>query len=309
MVRLLLRRSLATRSNITIRPVTVQCSTRNTSTSALYGISALSNRHETQHFYKLSRLPLMEHSPTLKLIHTSEVAPGASPATSSSLPVDSSMKQESDVPEQTKQEGHTLEQMMSQRAKQVRGSIEVWNEKAVSAGRAVISDYGREIKGLNKLLDLQNTMVVNLKQQLVDERTHNERKQYETARYGYHSHNGQPLTKDEHDTKTSRRNIEIWAKIFLYLIACGVAVAVGFKAGAQTMAVTREHKVVAQGAESSSENSKANDEVESKDTVDRIVQGILDTSHAANLAEQQRMLAEQQQKLDRSWTSLLWKKQ
>jgi hypothetical protein len=261
----------------------------------------------------------MEHSPTLKLIHTSEVAPGASSATSSSLPVDSSMKQESDMSEQTrqgsdapekmKQEGDTLEQMMSQRVKRVRGSIEVWNEKAVSAGRAVISDYRKEIKGLNKLLDLQNTMVVDLKQQLVDERTHNERRQYETARYGYHSHNRQLLSKNEHDTKTSRRNIDNWVKMFLYLIACGVAVAVGFKAGAQTMVATNEHKVVAQGVESSSENPKAKDEVDSKDTVDRIVQGILDTSHAANLAEQQRMLAEQQQKLDRSWTSLLWKKQ
>jgi hypothetical protein len=58
---------------------------RKTSTSALYGMSALSNRNETQYFSKLSRLPLMEHSPTLKLIHTSEVQLGAPSTPAGSL--------------------------------------------------------------------------------------------------------------------------------------------------------------------------------------------------------------------------------
>jgi 5-bromo-4-chloroindolyl phosphate hydrolysis protein len=49
-------------------------------------MSALSNRNETQYFSKLSRLPLMEHSPTLKLIHTSEVQFGASSTPAGGLP-------------------------------------------------------------------------------------------------------------------------------------------------------------------------------------------------------------------------------
>lgn len=64
--------------------VAVYVPSRRASTSVLYGISALSNRHETQYFSKLSRLPLMEHSPTLKLIHTGEVQRGNSSTLSSS---------------------------------------------------------------------------------------------------------------------------------------------------------------------------------------------------------------------------------
>jgi hypothetical protein len=67
---------------------------RKTSTSALYGMSALSNRNETQYFSKLSRLPLMEHSPTLKLIHTSEVQLGAPSTPAGSLSNDSIRSQQ-----------------------------------------------------------------------------------------------------------------------------------------------------------------------------------------------------------------------
>jgi hypothetical protein len=77
-------RALATRRSSIPRSAAFVTS-RNTSTSALYGMSALSNRNETQYFSKLSRLPLMEHSPTLKLIHTSEVQLGVSSTPAGSL--------------------------------------------------------------------------------------------------------------------------------------------------------------------------------------------------------------------------------
>ncbi|CAK4032904.1 Hypothetical predicted protein [Lecanosticta acicola] len=43
--------------------------------SLLFALGALSNSRETQHFNKISRLDRTEHSPSLKLIKTSEVDP------------------------------------------------------------------------------------------------------------------------------------------------------------------------------------------------------------------------------------------
>ena len=80
-----LRALLTTRSGHVTRSAVSSVSSRHASTAALLGMVALSNRHETQYFSRLSRLPLMEHSPTLKLIHTSEVqaaGPNAQPDSS-----------------------------------------------------------------------------------------------------------------------------------------------------------------------------------------------------------------------------------
>jgi hypothetical protein len=72
-----LRALLTTRSGYVTRSAASYVSSRHACTAVLLGVSALSNRHETQYLSRLPHLPLMEHSPTLRLIHTSEVLAAA----------------------------------------------------------------------------------------------------------------------------------------------------------------------------------------------------------------------------------------
>ncbi|WPH01385.1 Hypothetical protein R9X50_00423000 [Acrodontium crateriforme] len=56
-------------------PTKLPAQTQRRHASVLFALAALSNSRETQHFNKITRLPRTEHSPTLKLIETSEVKP------------------------------------------------------------------------------------------------------------------------------------------------------------------------------------------------------------------------------------------
>lgn len=79
-------RAVVTRKPIIVRSMGVyHSSCRQTSNRTQYGVTALSNRNETQYFKRLSNLPLVEHSTTLKLIQTRE-AYAASFSTSSTDP-------------------------------------------------------------------------------------------------------------------------------------------------------------------------------------------------------------------------------
>lgn len=123
----------------------VHIPSRHASTGVLlYGISALSNRHETQYFSKLSRLPLMEHSPTLKLIHTSEVQPGAS----SVLPLSSQsgISQENEHEELEQKESRV--QRQTGEPSDEPGHKQIPNNGVSSVGRSALS-YKSEIAHLH----------------------------------------------------------------------------------------------------------------------------------------------------------------
>lgn len=64
---------LATRSDHVMISAVSYILSHYASSLALLGMSSLSNWRETQHLSRFSRLPPIEHSPTLQLIHTSEV--------------------------------------------------------------------------------------------------------------------------------------------------------------------------------------------------------------------------------------------
>ena len=270
-----LRRSLAARPNIVSRSAAVKITSRNTSTSALYGISALSDRHETQHFHKLSRLPLMEHSPTLKLIHTSEVAPGASSAPSS-LVDKSSEQQENGAQVQAKQAED----------KPAEVSKKLWDDQAVSAGRAILSNYRKEIKGLSKQLYKQKAKVVELERIAENrpeelQRVVKMRNGHSFALHGFHPRTGRPLSKKEYDDMASDKT----GGIMLSLVFITIAFFVGLWKGRADAAAPS--KITSSGSKAQP-TSKA----------DKTVGGSDGMGSGA-----------QSGTLDNSWSSLLWKKQ
>jgi hypothetical protein len=115
-------------------------------------MSALSNRHETQYFSRLSRLPLMEHSPTLKLIHTSEVQ-----ATAPNTQPDNSVA-ESTEPKEFEQAKAKDEQSQKSRLT-TKSSSKVPEEDATAAGRAIILGYEREIEEHKKTMTTSRVRV------------------------------------------------------------------------------------------------------------------------------------------------------
>lgn len=287
MATFLLRHSLAARSGIITRSATVKTTSRNTSTSALYGISALSDRHETQHFHKLSRLPLMEHSPTLKLIHTSEVAPGVASEPSSSLHVRSSEQEENRTQVQIKEEEEALGQ---KDGKPVEGPRKIWDDEAVSAGRAILSNYRKEIKGLSNQLHKQKTKVAELERIAENrpeelQRIVKMRNGHTWTSHGFHPWTGRPLSKEEYDRRASDK----MAGTVFSLIFIVIAFFVGRRTG-------RAHAASPSDVRSGSSNAK--DEAKPESKVARIVDGS-DGIEADT----------QTGKLDSSWTTLLWKKQ
>lgn len=284
MATFILRRSLAARPNIASRSTAVNMSFRHTSTSALYSVSALSDRHETQHFHKLSRLPLMEHSPTLKLIHTSEVAPGASSALSSSLLVNKrSEQQENGAQVQTKQEEITAGEV---EGKSTEVSKKLWDDQAVSTGRAILSNYRKEIKGLSKQLYKQKAKAVELEQIAENrpeelQRVVNMRNGHSFALHGVHPRTGRPLTRKEYDELASGKT----GGILLSLIFIVTAFFVGLRAGRTDAAAPSR---ITSGGSNIQPKSKAD-----------VIGGGSD--HMGSGA--------QSGVLDNSWGSLLWKKQ
>lgn len=147
----------------------------------------------------------MEHCPTLKLIHTSEVAPGATSESPSSLLVKSSERQENEAQVQTKEGVKALGQAESE---PVEGSRNIWDDEAVSAGRAILSNYRRYIKGLSKQLRKQNTKVAEL--ELIAENRPEELQRVVKMQNGhtstscrFHPRTGLPLSEKEYDRQAN----------------------------------------------------------------------------------------------------------
>lgn len=197
----LVRHAFATHRYAISRSVAtnVHIPSRQASTGVLlYGISALSNRHETQYFSKLSRLPLMEHSPTLKLIHTSEVQPGA-PSTlsrSSQSGTPQEMEREKFEPRKSDAERRTGELSGGQVDEQVP------DDKASPVSRGALShrdkaSYKREIAQLHKSLTRRKENELRLEALI---------KRHENLHLA-----DKPLTKTENSSSRATRAVVIMA--------------------------------------------------------------------------------------------------
>jgi hypothetical protein len=153
MARNALSRALAAR-HIILPRAAAYVSSRSTSTSAMYGMLALSNRNETQYFSKLSRLPLMEHSPTLKLLYTSEVEVGSSSALASSLSAKS----------QQQQVDGSIGQPRIPMPQELRNETEAspWAEHRREVARLDFRSYTWEIERLQSRLRLRSSVLARL---------------------------------------------------------------------------------------------------------------------------------------------------
>jgi hypothetical protein len=298
MASFLFRRSLATRASTTHRVVVIQSSTRNTSTSAAYGISALSNRHETQHFHRLSRLPLMEHSPTLKLIHTSEVAAGAPSAPFSSSTIDSSARQE----DQPMQDGSAWERT---NMKPIQGPREVKNERDLSS---VVEEYRKEIQGLNKRLDSHTLKLVEL-QQIVEKRTEHGKSESDAP-----SGTGRHRSKEEDDERGPISYVAEYVAYFLTGVGCyllGRYQAESIYHEKEYYERQKEQRNSAPAPLKDYEDLEFKNKAQIRVTVERIIDGVSDKNHHANAGTEQSDATESESQLaepDRSWSSLFWRK-
>jgi hypothetical protein len=296
MASFLLRRSLATRMSTSHRAATVQISTRNTSTSATYGISALSNRHETQHFHRLSRLPLMEHSPTLKLIHSSEVAPGASSAAFSSSSV---LGRHEDQQEDSTPEQANLKPM--QRLKDIK------NEKDLSS---VVAEYRKEIHSLNKRLDRHTTKLAEL-QQIVEKRTEDIDSESKLLPV-----TGGPRSKED-DEGGFPYLTEALSTIVLLIITFAALYQSGKNQGEAIYYKSlyhgqqQERNNAAPAPLNDCEYVEFENKAQIRVTVERIIDGVSDKNPHANTGTEQSDATDSDTQLgkpDRSWSSLVWKK-
>jgi len=135
--------------------------------SPLFMLSALSNSRETQHFNKLSRLSRVEHSPSLKLIQTSEVDPYPLPT----------------PPQPTGPPAVPANSRMHSRTSPAR----VWDKKALQAGRTILADGARRVLRLERALERAKRREVMRSTVLKDDRAmwqreaHNLRREVRTA--------------------------------------------------------------------------------------------------------------------------------
>nr|OQO18691.1 hypothetical protein B0A51_14564 [Rachicladosporium sp. CCFEE 5018] len=104
-------------------------SRRHASTNPFFALSSLSNSRETQHFNKITKLSRIEHSPTLKLIQSSEVDP---------FP----------LPEPLKRKAILTLRVEPGRDTSTRSTA--LDKKAVAVGKAVLSQQARRMPYLQR---------------------------------------------------------------------------------------------------------------------------------------------------------------
>ena len=277
----------------------------------MYGISALSNRHETQHFHRLSRLPLMEHSPTLKLIHTGEVAPGASSAPLSNLSAD---PLEDERRGQEKQESSASERT---NLRLVQGSKDIRDDEALSA---LIAKYTKEVQGLDERLNWHTTRLVEL-QQIVDKRASGIKDQPRTP-----SGSERPPPRKEEDERGAS-----WLTEALLMLLLGVSSFFAGKYQAEASIAEKRYQdlqeerdraasipagsfedlSVEDKVQTNSAVESVEDKVQTNLTVERIIDGADKAYNGATVVQQSdAMEPDIHLKTPvRSWASLLWKKQ
>ncbi|KAK4615570.1 hypothetical protein CLAFUW4_10605 [Fulvia fulva] len=97
--------------------------------SILFALGALSNSRETQHFNNISRLDRVEHSPTLKLIKTSEIDP---------YPLPTPPQPAAPLP---------------RHGSRATSAAAIWDSKALQAGRAILSDNARHLSRMARTIE------------------------------------------------------------------------------------------------------------------------------------------------------------
>ncbi|KXT14576.1 hypothetical protein AC579_9119 [Pseudocercospora musae] len=112
-------------------------STSPSQASVLFALGALSNSRETQHFNKISRLDRVEHSPSLKLIQTSEIDQFPCPTPDKPLPQIAPWRS---INAHVDAAGHSH-------------NSKIWDNKALAAGRAVLADVARERSRMRRVLE------------------------------------------------------------------------------------------------------------------------------------------------------------
>ena len=165
-------------------------------------------------------------------------------------------------------------------------SKKLWDDQAVSVGRAILSNYRKEIKGLSKQLYKQKAKVVELERIAENQpeelqRVVKMRNGHSFALHGFHPKTARPLTGKEYDDLASGKT----GGILLSLGFIAIAFFVGLQKGRADAAAP-------------SRITLGGSNVQPKSKADKVVGG----SDGMGSGLQSGVL-------DNSWSSLLWKKQ
>ena len=247
----------------------------------------------------------MEHSPTLKLIHSSEVAPGASSASFSSSSVVSSERKEDHSLGHLKQEASATERPSRKRmesSKITRDEKTLWS---------VIAEYKKEISGLNKRLDGHTIKLAEL-QHIVE-------KQMEDAKSEPKLSSGIGSSRSKEEDDEQRFN---WTEAVTTTVLLIITFAALYQSG-KNQGEAIYYKSLYHGQQQERNNSASappnnieylncENKAQIRVTVERIIDGVPDrVSHVNNDTQQSNASESDTQlgKSDRSWSSLVWKKQ
>jgi hypothetical protein len=245
----------------------------------------------------------MEHSPTLKLIHTSEVAPGAPSAPFSSSSIDSSARQE----DQLMLDGNGLEPA---NMRPTQRSRDIKNEKDMPS---VVAEYRKEIQGLNKRLDSHTLKLAEL-QQIVEKHTEDAESQSKLPSDNGHS----PPKEEDHG------HAWCWTEVVSTIVLMIVAFAAIYQSG-KYQGEAEYYKALYERQQRERNNSAVSAPAPLKDfedlefknkaqirvTVERIIDGVPVKNSHANADTEQSDATESEPQLakpNRSWSSLFWKK-
>jgi hypothetical protein len=250
----------------------------------------------------------MEHSPTLKLIHTSEVAPGAPSASFSSSSIDATKWQEDHALRDPKQEDRALGQA---ELKGMQGSKDGEDKETLPA---VVVEYRKEIQGLNKRLDLHTARLAEL-QKLVEKRAENSEGEPELS-----SNHRRSSSKEE---QNERGPISYLAEVVVYFLTGAACYFVG-RYQAENIYLEKEYSERRKERSNPApvplntcEHLNCEKKAEIRVTIERIIDGVHDEvvpdkNFHPGIDTQQSDATEldtQSGKPGRSWSSFFWKKQ
>lgn len=115
-------------------------STSRSQASILFALQALSNSRETQHFNKISRLNRVEHSPSLKLIETSEVNPYVPAKQLTSQEIEPAVRIERASKVEKTGEAQKVE------SRRHRDAHSIPSSRALALGQSVLHSHARSIR-------------------------------------------------------------------------------------------------------------------------------------------------------------------
>lgn len=245
----------------------------------------------------------MEHSPTLKLIHTSEVAPGAPSAPFSSSSIDPLARQDDQL-----MQDESVPQRANMRPTQ--GSRDLKNERGLSS---VVAEYRKEIQGLNKRLDSHTLKLAEL-EKFLEKRNEDAKSDSKLPPGTGHS----PSNEEDHGHGWC------WTEVVSTIVLMIVAFTAIYQSG-KYQGEAEYYKAMYEGQQRERSNSTASVPAPLKDfedlefknkaqirvTVERIIDGVPVKNSHANAHTEQLDAADSESQLaepNRSWSSLFWKK-